>query len=222
MKMLIATAFAVLTTTGCTTIAYNGGGVETIKIDHPPIGEVNTVYIGDEMLSKGSRNSVNAIELLQPVSVGIIGAYTFSPGIYTQIGQDGDKIFYRPIHPGMVQKNPLADPYQGMYANDNTRKICGISVLGGTVCNDANFKKTKHTSTEMDSFQQTLLYSGRVGNKISISYREFSNDRARPAFTNEAEYDISESKIIGYKGAMIEIISANNSSIKYKVLRNFR
>jgi len=101
------------TTTGCTTIAYNGGGVETIKIDHPPIGEVNTVYIGDEMLSKGSRNSVNAIELLQPVSVGIIGAYTFSPGIYTQIGQDGDKIFYQANTARNGSEKPISRPISG-------------------------------------------------------------------------------------------------------------
>ena len=73
----------------------------------------------------------------------------------------------------------------------------------------------------MDGFQQTLLYSGRIGNKINISYREFSNNVARPAFNNDVEYDLGESMTIGYKGAEIEIIEATNRMIKYRVIRNF-
>jgi hypothetical protein len=69
--------------------------------------------------------------------------------------------------------------------------------------------------------EQTLIYSGRIGNRIKLGYREFSNGYARDAFSNEAEYDISESKQIGYKRALIEVIEASNTQITYKVLRNF-
>jgi hypothetical protein len=44
---------------------------------------------------------------------------------------------------------------------------------------------------------------------------------ARPAFNNNVEYDLSESMLIGYKGAKIEVIEANNQYIKYKVIQNF-
>ncbi|CAD9197495.1 hypothetical protein QAC21B_03669 [Acinetobacter bohemicus] len=71
------------------------------------------------------------------------------------------------------------------------------------------------------SFQQTLIYSGKVGNKINISYREFSGSLARPAFNNDVEYDLNQSRQIGYKGALLEIADANNQSITYKVLKNF-
>jgi len=54
-----------------------------------------------------------------------------------------------------------------------------------------------------------------------VSYREFSDHHARTAFTNTAEYDLSESKIIGYKGALIEVLEATNQHIRYRVLRNF-
>lgn len=72
-----------------------------------------------------------------------------------------------------------------------------------------------------DSFQQTLIYSGKVGNKINIGYREFSGSIARPAFNNNVEYDLSESTTIGYKGAQLEIIEATNQYIKYRVIKNF-
>ncbi|MCV5978658.1 hypothetical protein OFO29_40580, partial [Escherichia coli] len=57
--------------------------------------------------------------------------------------------------------------------------------------------------------------------KINFSYREFSNDMARPAFNNEAEYDLSESNQIGYKGAVIDVLEADNTKITYRLIRNF-
>ncbi len=72
-----------------------------------------------------------------------------------------------------------------------------------------------------DSFQQTLIYNGRVGSKINIGYREFSNNTARPAFNNNVEYDLNESPNIAYKGAELAIIEATNQHIKFKLLRNF-
>ena len=56
---------------------------------------------------------------------------------------------------------------------------------------------------------------------LTLGYREFSNDKARPAFNNDVEYDLNSSKIIGYKGARIEVIEADNQNITYKVLSNF-
>ena len=44
---------------------------------------------------------------------------------------------------------------------------------------------------------------------------------ARPAFNNNVEYDLSESPIIGYKGAKLEIIEANNQFVRYRVIENF-
>jgi len=44
---------------------------------------------------------------------------------------------------------------------------------------------------------------------------------ARAAFNTDVEYDLSESAIIGYAGARIEVIDATNTDIKYKIIKNF-
>ena len=100
--------------------------------------------------------------------------------------------------------------------------MCGINLHGDRFCT-SNFEieRTKRQVYSAESFQRTLIYSGRIGDKINIGYREFSNDYARPAFNNEVEYDLSESKSIGYKGAELEVIDATNRSITFKVIRNF-
>ena len=86
---------------------------------------------------------------------------------------------------------------------------------------NAPFRRVKATVMDRDSFQQTLIYSGKVGNRISLSYREFAGGIARGAFTNTAEYDLSESNTIGYQGAQIEVIEATNQLIRYRVVSNF-
>lgn len=220
MKFVVSMLMVLLS--GCTSLMNNGGGVETVAIDYPSIGIENTVYVGDEMLAKGSKTTVDAIDLKKITSVGLLGSYTFYPGIYMQVGHDGNKIFYSPKDLNMVKKSILADPYGGMYVDHRTKEICGVSVFGGTVCSNAEYDVVKYTSTEMLSFQQTLLYSGRVGSKINIGYREFSNNKARAAFSNDVEYDLNESNVIGYKGSLLEILNATNQSVTYKVIRNFK
>jgi hypothetical protein len=100
-------------------------------------------------------------------------------------------------------------------------ELCIVTVFGESTCYEEEFEKEKQLSERRNSFQQTLIYSGRVGNKINIGYREFSNNNARPAFNNDVEYDLSSSNTIGYKGALIKVIKADNSTITYKLIQNF-
>lgn len=79
----------------------------------------------------------------------------------------------------------------------------------------------KVTTEAEDSLKRQLLYNGKSGTTIHLSYREFIKDMARPAFTQELSYDISDDRIIGFKGARIEVMDANNTSIKYKILNGF-
>lgn len=67
-------------------------------------------------------------------------------------------------------------------------------------------------------FRRELIYSGVSGSTLSLSYREFSEDMARPAFTQDLKYDLNQGAVIGYKGARFEVIKADNVSLRYRVL----
>ena len=85
-----------------------------------------------------------------------------------------------------------------------------------------SYKKTKAVKLEDPAFSQELIYNGRVGNSVKFIYREFSNQMARAAFSQEVQYDLELSKIIGFKGVRIEIIDATNSEITYQVKNHFK
>ena len=201
---------------GCTTVTINGPETKLTKVDYPAIGVVTTAYVGDQLLQKGE---VIEEKVLQ-VNSFIDGAlYNVNPGSYQQIGHTSkDDVFSAS---GVVPA-PLSDPVKAIkVSKDTSSELCVVTVFNSPFCYSGDFEIKNRISERGASFQQTLIYSGRVGNKINIGYREFSSNLARPAFNNNVEYDLSTSNVIGYKGAQIEVLSADNNSIKYRVIRNF-
>ena len=218
-RFLLALAGAsVLLLSGCTTVKYNGTETKPVEIDYPERDKVVTAYVGDHMVSKGTMSEAKVLVVTQEIKSL---SYDVMPGEYQQMGYDHKQTFYSPIG---VDKSFIADPLSAVAIDKNqSTVVCVVTVFGVKACMNAlgAFEERTVISSTAKSFQQTLIYSGRVKDKINIGYREFSNDTARPAFNNDVEYDLSDSKTIGYKGALIEVVDANNSSINYKLIRNF-
>jgi hypothetical protein len=216
MRRIITSLLITLGITGCTTVKYNGAETNVRQVDYPNHGEIVTAYVGDKLLAKGKITEAKVLEVRQTVN-GI--CYDIPAGSYKQIGFDKRKEFYSA---GMVVKAALCDPFKALLLEKKPdAEICVVTVFGALACYKGEYERKSQPSEIGESFQQTLIYNGRIGDKINVGYREFSNSLARPAFNNDVEYDLSASRTIGYKGAQIEVIDANNNSITYRVLRTF-
>jgi len=222
--LVLALGATIALFTGCTTTQYNYRATAT-QISEPPLNTVCTAQVGDEMLKQGKFTERDAFRLDAEKNIGMFSAYTLHPGYYVKIGEDGGSEFYMPAdgpEGGNVTKGVLIDPWKSIRLSKDNSRLSIVTVFNLSVNASAEgVRRTKWMALTDDSFQQTLIYSGRVGNKINIGYREFSNNHARPAFNNDVEYDLNESSTIGYKGAEIEVIEATNKYIKYRVIRNF-
>lgn len=63
-----------------------------------------------------------------------------------------------------------------------------------------------------------LIYTGCIGDNITMVYREYTaDDMARPAFSQNLSYSTKQRRI-RFQNLSIEIISADNEKIKFKVL----
>ena len=69
-----------------------------------------------------------------------------------------------------------------------------------------------------DWIRKELIYSGRNGNAIDVSYREFRGGYAAPAFFQNVKYDLDRSNIVRFQKFTVEVVSATNESITYKVI----
>lgn len=83
-------------------------------------------------------------------------------------------------------------------------------------------RKTERDPAYQVRFRRELVYTGRSGQTISILYREYSDDMARPAFSQQLQYDIDKDPVIGYQGARFKVLSATNTEVSFEVLEQLR
>jgi len=216
MKRLIAVVGVASLLGACTTVRYNGAKTTQKDINTPRVGETATAFVGDPMLRKATLIEDEALVVEKLIDGAL---YNIPAKTYRPIGYDSDEDFYSADG---VTRSGLADPIQALALPTRPgAQLCVITVMGGKACYDGHYERKTEIRKNSNSVEQQLIYSGRVGDTIKIGYREFRDNLARPAFSNEAEYDLSSSRAIGYKGAKLRVIKADNSSITYKVVRGF-
>ncbi|MDX2322571.1 MAG: hypothetical protein QNK26_18460 [Moritella sp.] len=221
MKKLLLVA-ALTSMVGCSSSIDYKPETKVNNYNTPEENLVSTAYVGDYMLDKG-KQTTNKFLTVEELSDG--SHYDIYAGSYKKYGQDKMTSYYsihNGINGGAVIQGFLADPPKFLSMNeDNDVCVSTVYMLEAT-CYTVRAKE-EYLVIESDSdFKQTLIYNGSVGDKLNISYREFQGGIARGAFTNNVEYDMSRSRLIRYKGAEIEVIDYDNSSIKFKVKKHFR
>lgn len=185
---------------------------------YPPIQTVNTVGVGEHMLKQGTTAKSEALNVVQRAN---FMAVVIQPGLYLKMGEDGNGIYYYPFN-NIPDGASLTYNFISLMYDKKKDKICAVDVGNNKFCISDVISERKEVEVKNDNaFQNTLIYNGRIGSQINLGYREFSNNLARPAFSNDVSYDLKESRKIGYKGALIEVIDADNRSITYRVLKNF-
>lgn len=200
------------------------------KFSYPPLEQKVTVSLGENLLRQGLSSDVRALDVYNSVGVSLA---TLKPNKYIKTGYVGDS-----IDRAIFQPEDESRAFSGMFStamlvvNEKANLACiydpnASLLLESTDCSSLDKVKAQgrlydRTIYDSSAFQQTLIYTGKIDNRIRFTYREFSGNTARMPFSTDVEYDLSDSSIISYQGATIEVIKANNQSITYKVISNFR
>lgn len=211
--------FAAFAVAGCTTIPAANVEQNIIPISYPPLGVETEARLGDDLLVQGVRAELEGVQLSEPNNVR---GYPLPAGFYPRYAED-DEYSY---HTWPDNTDPRTLRFYGntiIKFAKNKRQTCVVS--GGIVIDQCDTEKPYRnrtiTQSSAEQFQQTLVYAGRAGDIVRFVYNESSNGMARPAFTIEVEYDLSQSNVVGFRGAELEIIDATNTDIKYVARSNF-
>ena len=214
---------------------------ETEIVEYPTIGKTVAKGLGDSIVAKGARNTNDAIDIAKATQFNKkegessiwTCAVTVSPGTF----------YKRGVWDTQSRKADCFGPvtYQLTLSDGSTNWNCpGIDGIAD-ICRDTNEKyflavlttqvelKQDHDNIRMskkvvefeDNFVQEIVYNGKAGNHLKFIYREFSDSVTRPAFTQEIQYDISESPIVNFKNVQLEVVQASNTKIVYKLINNF-
>lgn len=115
---------------------------------------------------------------------------------------------------GNVLTSPIGVPF--LVNQDGTVET--VKSWVGLLYSPDGWKIEKRYSA--DFVRKELIYSGKSGNTIEISYREFRGGLASPAFYQNLKYDLSESILITFQNFQIEVINADNQAITCKIIRD--
>ena len=204
----------------------------------PELNKVTTVEIGQTIISRAFVKTTTAIrvlnETIDPMSPAPIpsGLFTLQKkderGSYYDSGRKLERSDWELIpHVFMYKAIERATTGQkigsiGVFVPNDTSKpavgYIGDGDVKGTIP-ITNIQQTVKEEWSEGSFKRDLVYTGISKSIISILYREFKDNIARPAFSQEIKYDLNEGNIIGYQGSRFEIINANNTGITFKVLK---
>jgi hypothetical protein len=77
-------------------------------------------------------------------------------------------------------------------------------------------------ATLTDGFKYELVYQGVDDNTLRISYREYSESLARPAFQQDLTYTLAEGDTpVSFRSVRLTIHSAGNNEVEYTVDSSF-
>ena len=186
----------------------------------PELNIISNSEIGITLVSKEKGQNFKAIKITKE--------FKTKPGYLIKMIEVGE-VF---INDSYTEKydlysNPtditfgIAVPKNGENPLIYATNISGTGMSFKQLNENIEYTETSVPLKQKDYFKQEFIYNGRVGNALKFIYREYVEDYARLAFTQDLQYDLSESKIIGFRGLRIEIINATNTKIEYKVLNHF-
>ena len=190
---------------------------KTIHSLQPTIGIENEVFIGETLIKEGTYPEQISIFLSSEYGKIRFNGYHHS-GEYKCIGTADEYKLYQGT---IINDTGLSRTYSQIV--ENNEGICYRKLdYGLKLLPKSEYTKKKYADKSSDNFEQNLVYTGREGNILKFSYREFYNDMARASYTMDVTYDLSKDNIIRFKSASLEIIKADNQSITYKLLSGFK
>jgi len=222
-SLIVPLAFAI---TGCTTISVDKY-VEETSGNFPHIGTISTAPVGEVMFSQfrywrktgyalqdsatipigGGNVQVNAGDFLVRATVEGKTAYcTEKPAFKMLVG--GKSACF-------VDRNS-----NGLF--DTVKVASDVLWYSADLNSPLKYSQTEVIVPRADAKKMELVYQGLSKDVLRLTYREYFNDMARPAFFQDVTYDVAALPTdITFKSVRLHIIRAGNGGIEYQALSGF-
>lgn len=229
-KLVILVMVVILS--GCSSTFYYPTNNSSEYFTKPDIGVEATSNLGNSIILTGNGYYADGIYVNGSGSCPAVLRWSLKikEGFYQLVFSDATYKYYFPEDKDMIQcYHASGERYDVDFGirigNDNSFYVVDSSkdsFNAISIKDELNIETKKHHFiSKKNAIQQTVIYTGKTDNTLKFTYREFSDDMARPAFTTDITYDLNESNIIGYKSFRAEVIEASNTEIKYRILSGF-
>jgi hypothetical protein len=222
MLRAVAVLVGALLATGCTTIevapARHNIGQTT------DFGKETIVSVGDVIFGQFDYRAVNGAILLEDLNAGYQATTIKAPVGYTLIeSRINNQPSYCSTTP--IIYNIFGSPalHACFFDRDNDKRFEAVIPAQADNWGDKQITPVSYELTQINSsgkgFKYELLYNGISSNTLNITYREFVDQMARPAFQQDLTYTVSGTgpTDIVFRGARITVYKADNSSVRFVV-----
>ncbi|MFS0741691.1 hypothetical protein ABC365_13950 [Brevundimonas sp. 3P9-tot-E] len=211
---------------GCASTQIVAPQIETV--DRPALNTVTEVDVGEAAVEAGRRRSLPGLALANELTWGdglLRKRFTISPGQLTARQSDERHTYY--VSDRMTARDPLLGtaPHTSgglCRANDGSGPVRGFITPGLCVLTwntTPQVRDIRIQEVDDGSRRRELIYHGRADGKVRFLYRETTHDG--PAQTQTVEYDLDEDAVIGFRGARLEVMDADNTRLRYRLLSPF-
>jgi hypothetical protein len=189
---------------------------ETIVL--PAIGAVAQATAGSQIFERTGGSRYPAVRLEAPVAYkyGLFPTIDLPSGTILAIDLDRKKL-RACLHPNASGPCLIDTDLDGKFDQMND----WLGYAARKVPEPAPYSRGASILAEdaSDGFSQRLIYLGMAGQTLRLSYREFINDMARPAFTEEVTFTLSGKypETVAYKDLSIDILGVDNAGLRYVI-----
>lgn len=198
--------------------------------DRPALGAVAEIELGEAAVATGQRRSLPGLSLANELSWGdgvLRKRFTVAPGRLAARQGDARHIYY--FSDRMTARDPLfgTAPYASgglCRAKDGSGPVRGFITPGQCVLTwnaTPEIRDIRIEEADEGARRRELIYHGRAEGRLRFLYRETSGDGASQAQTQTIDYDLSQSAVIGFRGARLEVLEADNTRLRYRLLAPF-
>lgn len=230
MKTWLSTVALAVATTGCATVKVTELSNVTEQVGRAPdLNHVSQVTVGSTVFSQYRYWSKTGYRLVDPVTTRfLLSTVNIAPGEFVLPAEaDGGKAF---CTERLAYVDPITGPWRPVCFVDTAQngsfdvaKVApGAIWFKNNINPGARYEKGELIVPRPDAKKTELLYQGYSAKTIKLSYREYMNDFARPAFFQDVTYEVTEfPSTITFKTVRIQLLGADNNGLRYQVLSGF-
>ncbi len=198
--------------------------------DRPALGAVAEIELGEAAVATGQRRSLPGLSLANELSWGdgvLRKRFTVAPGRLAARQSDARHIYY--FSDRMTARDPLfgTAPYASgglCRAKDGSGPVRGFITPGQCVLTwnaTPEIRDIRIEEADEGARRRELIYHGRAEGRLRFLYRETSGDGSSQTQAQTIDYDLSQSAVIGFRGARLEVLEADNTRLRYRLLAPF-
>lgn len=199
---------------------------KAVDSSSPAINQTVSAYTGDRILHSRSGYFADCIKPRFATEDSFFGArYEIRANVLVCKTNEKADVYTPSYINFRSKKRENINPVTVKKNRDGTFKVCVSDFGASKACKkDATLDELQMKPAFIvkdGSFQRSIEYIGVNSGVVKFVYSEYIDGLARDAYTRSFEIDLKGGRIAAWKGAVFEIVEANNAGIEYKVVRHF-